>query len=98
MVIDSLGKDSGEEYRKKIRQGLVKMNLLKKKDKSTALTTKIQTESECGVRMVAYMKMMRSMDLESIRSEEIIERIKSYVTRERSFPGDLAARDGLSAG
>ena len=96
LIIDSLGKDSGEEYRKKTRPRLIKMKLITKKDKSTVLKTKIQTENECGVRIVAYMIMMRNMDLQNRRSAEIIAKIKSYVARERGFTGDLAAHRRLT--
>ena len=50
------------------------------------------TEVECGIRMLAYMVMFRNMDLQNLRVEEIIERIKNQVATEKGFSGDLAER------
>jgi hypothetical protein len=95
MIIDSLGKKSGDKYRKVIRQKLIKMGMIKKKDKCTALNTRQQTELECGIRMAAYMTLFRSIEFQQTRDSEIIERIKGYVTNEKNFQGDLAAHRRL---
>ena len=91
MVIDSLGEKSGERYKKKIRQQLISMGMITRKDKCTALNTRQQTKLECGIRMAAYMTLFRSIDFQQTRETGIIERIKGYVAREKNFKGDLAA-------
>ena len=95
-LFDSLGKENGNRYLPKLRGKLKELNLINKKDKCTILDTISQTESECGARMVSYMVMLRSMDLQSIRDEEIIRRIKRYVAGERTNPKTLAAHRRLT--
>ena len=95
LVVDSLGKKSGERYKKEIRQKLIKMGMITRKDKCTAVNTRQQTELECGIRMAAYMMLFRSIDFQQTRATAIIERIKGYVANERNFQGDLAARRRL---
>ena len=92
IIIDSLGQMSGNKNRPEIMSGLKRMKLIKKKDRCIIIDTKIQTEVECGVRMLAYMILFRSMDLQNMRSAQIIERINSQATKEKGFHGDLAER------
>ena len=72
--------------------GLKRMQLITKKDRCNVFDTRTQTEVECGIRMLAYMVIFRSMDLQDLRVEEIIERIKNQVATEKGFSGDLAER------
>jgi hypothetical protein len=91
IVIDSQGKKSGNGYMQKLRNKLKQVNLITKKDNCNVLDTIDQTENECGIRMASYMVMLRSMDIQHIRDEEIIRRIKRYVAGERKNPKTLAA-------
>ena len=91
IVIDSLGRNSGDKHNKNIRKKLIKMGMIKKKDKCTALNVIQQTEVECGIRMAAYIMLFRKIDFQQTSYTEIIARIKGYVARERNFKGNLAA-------
>jgi hypothetical protein len=75
----------------KLRERLKQLNLITQKDKCMVLDTKLQTQSECGIRMAAYMVLFRSMDLQQLRDAQILQRIKSHVTTEMGFAGELAA-------
>ena len=50
-----------------------------------------QTEIECGIRMAAYMTLIRSIDVNHLRADEIISKVNKYVACERNFTKELAA-------
>ena len=90
IILDSLGKKSGNSYMPQFRDKLKQMKLTTKKDKYMVLDTKNQTEAECGVRMAAYMVLFRSMEIQQLRDAQILERIKGQVATEKDFAGELA--------
>ena len=96
IILDSLGKKSGNSYMPNLRERLKQSNLINKKDKCTVLDTIRQTESECGVRMASYMVMLRSIDCQRLSDEDIIARIKRYVAGERKYPKTLAEHRRLT--
>ena len=91
ILIDSLGRKSGNSKMPKLRESLKRLNLITKKDRCTVLDTQTQTENECGIRMVTYMVLFRSMDIQQLQDAQILQRLKGQVARERSFPANLAA-------
>ena len=91
ILIDSLGKKSGNSKMPKLRERLKQLNLITKKDRCTVLDTKIQTENECGIRMVAYMVLYRYMDIPQLKDTQILQKLNWQVATEKSFPGNLAA-------
>ena len=75
----------------KLRDRLIQLNLIHRRDKCTVLDTVGQTEKECGIRMVGYMVLFRSMNIQQLKDAQIVQRIKGQVTTEKRFPGNLAA-------
>ena len=51
-----------------------------------------QTETECGVRMAAYMILFRSLDIKQTKTEDIINIIQGYVASERKHKATLSAK------
>ena len=92
IIIDSLGHKTGKGRISIIKGNLKKVNLIGKKDRCIAMNTVGQTERECGIRMAAYMTLFRSLDVQHLNTEEIINRTNRYVAHERNFTDDLAAR------
>ena len=63
-----------------------------KKDTTVTLDTRGQTEVECGIRMLSYMVLFRSIGINQLRDGQIIQRIKNQIATEKGFSGDLAER------
>ena len=59
-----------------IKRRLKRIRLMAKKDTTVTIDTKGQTEAECGVRMLTYMILFRSMNVSQLRDGQIIQRIK----------------------
>jgi hypothetical protein len=91
LILDSLGKASGEAYWPSLRRGLKRLQLITNKDRCIVLDTKGQSEKECGIRMTAYMVLFRSINT-SDKGEKTVARLKRYTARERTFLGDLAVQ------
>ena len=91
MIIDSLGYEAGKRRVAMIKGKLKKMRLMRKKDKCIVSKTIEQTEVECGIRMAAYMTLIRSIDVKHLRANEIISKVNKYVACERNFTKELAA-------
>ena len=68
------------------------MGLIEGKDKCIAMNTTEQTETECGVRMVAYMVLLRSINIQSTTTEEVIKTFQRYVASEKKHRATLAAQ------
>ena len=83
-----MGSHRSEGTKSKLRR----MGLIGGKDKCNAMTTTEQTETECGVRMVAFMVLFRSINIQSTRTEEIIKIIQRYVASEKKHRATLAAQ------
>ena len=75
-----------------IRKRMKYMNLIRQQDKCKAMRTIGQTETECGVRMAAYMILFRSLDIKQTKTEDIINIILGYVASERKHKATLSAK------
>ena len=90
LIIDSLGNKTAKRRISSIKGKLKNMNLIGKKDKCVALNTVEQRDAEYGIRMAVYMVFFRNLNVQLLRTAEIIKLIREYVASERAIK-ELAA-------
>ena len=75
---------------KRVKAGLMKINLAMKGDQWEKMDLRVQTERECGIRTVTYMLKFKEWATRQLNSEEIVRRINEVVENEKTDPGNLA--------
>ena len=90
--IDSMGGKCGNKRKNKIRRVLMSIDLATKDDSWATMDTRLQTEHECGIRMVIYMTRIKQWAMAAQgKPYDVARRMKWFINEEERNKGDIAA-------
>ena len=87
--IPSCGIQAVRKQTKIIRKQLIRIKLLEENDAWEALSLKVQTEQECGIRMMIYMLKLMERAQAKEPPHQVLRQIHRTISNEQAETGDL---------